>query len=100
MHRYLLLSALAVLLLICHGHAQRRAASSMAPEDGGTIALWLFDEPQSLYPSANIDDSSSLRKSVRQSIFTTPGGHRGICAIGNVAAAAEDKRFRAAPNRI
>lgn len=26
---------------------------------GKTIAQWLFDEPQTLYPSANLDDSSS-----------------------------------------
>src|SRR5579884_3044724 len=26
--------------------------------DGQTIALWLFDEPQTLYPSASIDDTS------------------------------------------
>ena len=49
--------ALSVLLCFTCSVAQsRRSAPS---SDGQTIALWLFDEPQSLYPSASLDDSSS-----------------------------------------
>jgi hypothetical protein len=58
MRRAVVVTTIAVLLLFRSVSAQHSVVAPSSNEDSKTIALWLFDETQSLYPSASIDDSS------------------------------------------
>ena len=55
-------------------------ALAAAPAPAGTIALWLFDEPEGLYPSSDLNDAS---------------GHGLLLILGRGARIAEGRFGRA-----